>query len=97
MLHVEEEAVKSTDRDKPKRADFRYKNKRYWVKNYHAVDSSAEGEIDHWYQYTFLDYDTDEEVDEDIFYEEDFMDKGYKAAERIFPPSELDFPPYGWC
>ena len=95
MLRVEEEVVKSTDRNKPKRCDFRYKDKRYWVKNYTAIDSSSEGEEDHWYQYTFLDYDNDEEVDVDVFYEDEFMDKAHRVARNIFPPSQLDFPS-GW-
>jgi hypothetical protein len=81
-------------RNKPKRCDFVYQNKKYWFSEGHAVDiSDSEDTTAYFIEATLLDYETDKEAPESLWEDEGFLEKHDKALNRIFPniDSELNW------
>ena len=75
----------SGKRVKPKRADFVYKKKRYWISDYDSVELWT-GEYDCMTSFTIRDYESDNEIDYELLNEDDdFDEKAYNAGMRVFP------------
>jgi hypothetical protein len=92
-----------TRKQKPKRADFRWENRRFWIRSCDYYEL-WDGEYDRFVVYEVADYETDEEycgpeadenadenypINNDRW--EDFMDKAYRAGSRVLPVD-----PYNW-
>ena len=91
-------------KQKPKRADFRWEGKRYWISSCDYW-SLWDGEYDEFVTFEVKDYETDEEyygpeADEDADENypinnkrwEDFMDKVHKVGHRVLPVDPYHFP-----
>ncbi len=74
-------------RNKPKKADLVFKGKRYWFSDYERNEAwdNEKGEYDRWGTYTVHYYDTDEEIDEDDYCDDDLNELIYIRGEKIFP------------
>lgn len=87
-IHVEHR------KQKPKRADFRWEGKRYWIS---ACDywSLWDGEYDEFVTFTVKDYETDEEYygpENDDKKAMDFLDKVHHVGHRVLPVDPRHFP-----
>ena len=82
-------------RKKPKKADFVFEGKRYWIPECEAVDISDSDDPQAFFlQWITLDYETDERAGEDLMGNEEFLDKEYAAIDRLFPHPERELPWY---
>lgn len=75
-------------RNKPKKADFIFNNRRYWIDECYKHTDWTDGEYDRWVSYSVLNYETDEEETMDGFtdeQEEQFIDKLYEVGAKLFP------------
>ena len=80
--------MSSGKRNKPKKADFIFNKKRYWINECTKHTDWFNGEYLLWSTYNCLEYESDKEETMEEFTDEQtdtFIEKLYKAGERIFP------------
>lgn len=73
-------------RKKPKRCDFLFNKKRYWVSVVEWFDVSDSDNTDDWcLSCNVKNWDTDEDVgiDQEEWNSDEFMDKAFSKAERL--------------
>ena len=82
-------------KQKPKRADFRWEGKRYWISECDYWEL-WNGEYDRFVTFAVKDYETDEEIFDP--YGDDshpqwlaFMDKVYQVGHRVLPVDPYNF------
>lgn len=82
-------------REKPKKADFVFKEQKFWIKECIRHTDWRDGEYDLWSEYEILRYEDDSIFDcydnlpeEDI---DDYLEIEDKACNRVFPVTDEDW------